>query len=154
MGIFKKIVAVTGAVVGAGVAAATIAKKKKNKKSADVEDVEFECPKCKGKLIQQGGNEFREWEYYKCKKCGKEYVLCLNCGAPINTQKGFNSKKNVWKCTVCEMETAPEKFCNNDGEILRCENCNAILAEQSGFSNKCKKWKCKSCGIIGNVSVD
>lgn len=147
MGIIEKLIAATAAVAGAGLAAKALSKKGKG---GGVDD--HVCPRCGGKLLILKDSRYGEWEAYECRRCNKTFVFCSNCDAPINNQKTFKAKNHKHLCTVCGIETAPEKYISNEGGFYECPHCGAILSEQAGFSNKCKKWKCKSCTKIVDIT--
>lgn len=72
---------------------------------------------------------------------------CDNCKALLNSQSGFNSHANFWKCEACGHQN-----CISDNKVVqvrkiyKCPVCRYTLSDQSKIIDK-GVFNCERCGI-------
>ncbi len=80
--------------------------------------------------------------------------FCTRCGADLGFQKGFDPRKSVWTCKVCDMTLvdpddedfdglADGRF---EGVVWYCDRCGRVLNKQEGFKYNTGEYVCKICG--------
>ena len=78
----------------------------------------------------------------------REYQ-CLNCGADLSLQSGFDSSQPYWVCKGCgQMLINPHI---SQDIIWFCDGCGQVLNIQPGFTENCGVWECQECGYKNTI---
>lgn len=77
-----------------------------------------------------------------------EAHYCTNCGADLDSQKGFDPSGATWVCAECKQFLYGDIY---DGErfpgvMWYCDECGDLLNTQKDFRDIFSSWKCLKCG--------